>query len=323
MCLFSWKLLISRVLDVDSNARVHISNVTMTGGDPKTVYYNVAFGDYGGGIYNRGELTLTNCTVTRNHSHNVNLNSYGGGVYNYKGKLTMINCTVSNNSVGSNDNATADGYGGGIANYNGVLFMENSTVNNNTAIGHLIGSAGGGIYNYGTAFMTNTTVVGNTADRGGGLLNHGDAEVVSSTFARNQGLRGGGMFLYKSLDLWNTIVGDNPDYGTGPDVYGHVHSGGLNNPRGGHNLIGNTSESSGWVSTAAGGTDLTNSYIGLADLANNGGPTQTMALYSNSSAIGKGVKVHYAGTKKPLLTDQRGLLLDSPPDIGAFQTQKG
>src|SRR5205085_3190039 len=56
----------------------------------------------------------------------------------------------------------------------------------------------------------------------------------------------------------------------------------------GHNLIGKTDGSSGW-----GGTDLTGTAAAplnpqLGALANNGGPTQTMALASTSSAIDAG-----------------------------------
>ena len=53
----------------------------------------------------------------------------------------------------------------------------------------------------------------------------------------------------------------------------------------------------------------------LAPLGDYGGPTQTMALLPGSPAIGAGTAV--AG----ITTDQRGEPLDSPPDIGAFQSQ--
>ena len=67
-------------------------------------------------------------------------------------------------------------------------------------------------------------------------------------------------------------------------------------------------------------TSLTD--LGLAPLANNGGPTQTMALLPGSPAIGAGVIADYPGTTTPITTDQRGDPLDTPnPDIGAFQTQ--
>ena len=129
------------------------------------------------------------------------------------------------------------------------------------------------------------------------------------------------MFLWKSLDLWDTIIAQNTGRFKGPDVDGKVHSGGNDNPRGGFNLIGDTSGSSGWVSTNAKGNDLTDVAAGLNGMGNNGGPTQTISLASNSPAIHKGTRVYYAGTDDLVETDQRGRPLSSPPDIGAFQTQ--
>jgi hypothetical protein len=227
-----------RDLVVESNARVQISNLTITGGYESS--------DYGGGVYNRGALTLNNCTVTNNHSETTFKNSYGGGVYNVDGNLTMTNCTVSNNEAGPGSSAFPhNGFGGGIANYDGTVDLVNCSVLDNKAEGNLGGTGGGGLYNYGRAFLTNCTFVGNNSTVGGGLLKHGDAEVVSCTFAENQAYWGGGMFLWKSLDLRNTIIGNNTAGFKGPDVDGHVHSGGNNNPRGGYNLVSDTNGSSG------------------------------------------------------------------------------
>ena len=237
-----------RILVVESNAKVTVSNLTITGGK--------AINDYGGGVFNRGVLTLNTCKVTNNVAESKYKNSYGGGVYNVDGKLTMVDCTVSNNRAGSDSLwLPHNGYGGGIANYYGTVNLVNCTVNNNRSVGNFAYTSGGGLYNYGHAYLTNCTFVGNVSTFGGGLQNHGDAEVVSSTFTGNTADWGGGMFLWKSLDLWNTILANNTAWAKGPDVDGHVHSGGNNNPRGGFNLVGDTSGSSGWVSTNAKGND--------------------------------------------------------------------
>ena len=231
-----------RILVVESNAKVTVSNLTITGGK--------ATNDDGGGVYNRGRLTLNNCKVTNNIAESTYKNSYGGGVYNTDGRLTMVDCTVSDNTAGSDSLwLPHNGYGGGIANYYGTVDLVNCTANNNSALGNLAYTSGGGLYNYGHAYITNSTFVGNRATFGGGLQNHGDAEVVSSTFTGNSADWGGGMFLWKSLDLWDTIIAQNTGKFKGPDVDGKVHSGGNDNPRGGFNLVGDTSGSSGWVST--------------------------------------------------------------------------
>jgi predicted outer membrane repeat protein len=304
----------SRILDVASEkARVVISNMAITGG------YEVK--DYGGGVYNRGNLTLVNCNVLSNVAATSFNHVYGGGLYNYgvHAELTLENSTVLNNSVNRRSGGGVGAYGGGLANYEGTVFLENSTFNNNESLD------GGGVYNYGKAYLTNCTFVSNTAAGGGGLLNDGDAWVRSCTFVNNvAGGRGGGIYAQKSLDMWNTIVagntGDGGDYhAPAPDVYALVHSGGNDNynKTGGHNLIGDTAGSSGW-----GTTDLQNvANPGLLPFGYYGGPTPTVALAPNSPAIGEGMKVMYKG--KWLETDQRFFKLDTPdPDIGAYQFQK-
>src|SRR5206468_418700 len=53
----------------------------------------------------------------------------------------------------------------------------------------------------------------------------------------------------------------------------------------------------------------------LGPLADNGGPTKTMALPQGSPALNAGFPA--AG----VLTDQRGAARDNPPDLGAFEVQ--
>ena len=64
-------------------------------------------------------------------------------------------------------------------------------------------------------------------------------------------------------------------------------------------------------------TDLVNTNPLLGPLADNGGPTQTMALLPGSPAIDAGVAV--AG----VTTDQRGIARPqgTTPDIGAFESR--
>jgi uncharacterized repeat protein (TIGR01451 family) len=80
--------------------------------------------------------------------------------------------------------------------------------------------------------------------------------------------------------LFNTIVA-NDSATFAPDVFGSVA---LSD----HNLIGNTSGSSGF-STATG--DLLNVNPDLAPLGNYGGPTQTMPLLPGSPGIGAGANI--------------------------------
>ena len=74
----------------------------------------------------------------------------------------------------------------------------------------------------------------------------------------------------------------------------------------GHNLIGNTAGSSGWVSS-----DLVNMNPLLAPLANYGGPTLTMAFFAVSPALGAGDAAFVTNPPfpgPPPFTDQPGSL---------------
>ena len=78
----------------------------------------------------------------------------------------------------------------------------------------------------------------------------------------------------------------------------------------GHNLV--TVISAGCVGfTGPGDFSVADPKIG--QLANNGGPTKTIALRKGSPAIGK------AGKATAEKFDQRGVKRDDHPDIGAFE----
>jgi hypothetical protein len=104
----------STIFDGSGQAQVfHIApgtTVTMQG---LTVQNGTA--NAGGGIWNQGTLTLSNCTVQDNTATTTS----GGGIRNDKGTLTLLNCTVSGNTAGST--------GGGISNEAGTLHLTTTT----------------------------------------------------------------------------------------------------------------------------------------------------------------------------------------------------
>jgi hypothetical protein len=247
----------------------------------------------GGGIINNGQLTVANSRIADNTA-----GGYGGGLWN-GGTATLTNSTVSGNKAGSKY------YGGGM--YNGdTVKLVNCTFESNTA-----GWYGGGLYNNDIATLINCTFTKNTAVSydGGGLYNQGNTAIRSCTFADNKARYGGGLYNnYWVVSMQNTIVGANTAPSGGPDVYGFVTSLG-------HNLISRINDSSGWAASDLTGTSAMPLNPLLESARNNGGPTNTMALLPASPAIHSGVAV------PDITTDQRGLPLDSPPDIGAFQVQ--
>jgi predicted outer membrane repeat protein len=244
----------------------------------------------GGGIYNEHQLTVSNSTLSENSAV-----GDGGGIYNPHGELAVSNCTFYRNVAG--------GSGGGIHS-SAKLSINNSTLSGNSA------EDGGGIYNYSGDFgseltVGNCTLSGNSADEnGGGIYNGSQLTVNDSTLSGNSaGSSGGGIANFSGpsdLSARDCIIAANTA-GSGPDVYG-----GLNSL--GHNLIGNISEGSGFVTS-----DILNANPLLGPLQDNGGPTQTMELLPGSQAIDTG---DLALLNTP---DQRGVLRTGGVNIGAYQ----
>ena len=172
-----------------------------------------------------------------------------------------------------------------------------------------------------TLSVIDSTLFGNTAVFSGGNSGHGGAiwaqagstlSVINSTLFGNTAQNGGGgIFNDGVCTVQNTIIAGSID---SLDVDGNVNSQG-------NNLIGNSSGSSGWVDS-----DLLNVDPMLGPLADNGGPTETMALLPGSPAINAGnsaLAVDAHG--QPLQFDQRGpgfpRIVGSRVDMGAFEVQ--
>lgn len=299
-----------RVFELESGADVTISGLTIRNG--KTGF------DYGGGILNQGSLALTSCVLSGNVS-----GYWGGGIFNF-GVLTLTSCTITGNSAMSG--------GAGIANVNGTLSITGCTVSNNI----LTSNIGGGLaIEGGHTTIGKSTFSGNTAGDGSGgaigMLADATLTIDQSTFVNNTASLGGAIFLAGTVTLKrstvskntasnnqvggirgsvamsNTIVAGN----TGGDFSGTITSGGYNligiGPFGlvngvNHNLVGTA-----------------NSPLGakLRDLADNGGPTQTMLPSPSSPLIGAG-----DATSAPA-ADQRGFtrVVNGSMDIGAVEFQ--
>ena len=127
----------SRIFTIASGVQVDLQNLVLQNG-------NSGIAD-GGGIFNRGTLTITNSTLWGNSADD------GGGIFNNRGTLTITNSTLSGNTA-------LGGVGGGIFNSStGTVDITASTLSGNTAL-----DGGGGIFNHGTVNIDNTIVAGNT-----------------------------------------------------------------------------------------------------------------------------------------------------------------
>jgi len=124
---------IERCVEIGT-VNVYITGFKITGGSTSI---------YGGGIYNRGTLTISNSTISDN-----TVSSWGGGIFSTD-TLNISNSIISGNTAA---------YGGGIFSDRSTLTISKSTISGNTAID------GGGISSsLSTLTITNSTISGNTA----------------------------------------------------------------------------------------------------------------------------------------------------------------
>ncbi|GEM_PF-5587279 len=309
-----------RVFYVNSGIEVTLSDLTIKKGKA----------DYGAGVYNAGDLTVTNCMIQDNASTS---SSHGGGGIKNTGTLSVKNSTFSNN--------TATGIGGAIFNDGSttaaVATLESSTFDQNTA-----STKGGGIYNHSNSSLTitNSTFSANRASNyyGGGIFNAGTSgalsvgvlSIIHSTFSENYAKeQGGGIYNDGYLEIANTIVSANSvdSGGYGPEIFNGTYNGGYTFSPSGNNVFGfaggigisiNTSIFTGDCYCISPSSTLLLSDI-IGALQNNGGSTLTRAPVISGLAHNAGDNALAAG----LSFDQRGepfsRIVDSTVDIGAVE----
>jgi filamentous hemagglutinin family protein len=271
-----------------------------------TISGNTATGSYGSGFNSGG-------------------NGSGGGVENSgSGTVTIIDSTISGNSATggyANDNLGGSGSGGGIDNSGtGAVTITASTISGNSATGGgarfygYIG-VGGGIDNEGSGTVTinTSTLSGNSAAGGGGSSINGNGSgggidntgsgtvtVTNSTLSGNSATGGGSSFYSGpgvgggiansgTVNIGDTILAANLAGGGESD---YATSGTPTLTDNGYNLYGQNGNAGGFTPGGGVTTDIkVAGAIGTVlntTLANNGGPTQTLALVPGSKAIAKG-----------------------------------
>ncbi|MGI6782870.1 MAG: choice-of-anchor Q domain-containing protein [Aminivibrio sp.] len=288
------------VMKVAENNTVTLDGLTITRG---------LAGHFGGGIFcdEGGNATAINCAFTGNRSIDA-----GGAVAavnltpsKFSPEFTARNCTFEGNTASA---------AGAVYVWEGEFTAEGCTFVNNSAsqvgavsvVGDMIG-----VFN-----ATNCTFTGNESTGGyGGALRLGykfDATITNCTFKDNKSgeeMKGHSVSFTEpepgaAFNAINTIFwGTNHDQfynGDGlPDTFSLSHcivQGGF-----------------------PGDTNVINRDPLLDDLADNGGPTKTMALREGSPAID-------AGTAEGApATDQRGVARPrgNAFDIGAFERNQG
>ena len=200
------------------------------------------------------------------------------------------------------------------------MLVVRSTVSGNQAL--LGGGDSGGIQNFGdnathhgALTVRNSTITGNTARLGGAILSWNDAAntvvIENSTIAGNTatdrgigGVGGDGSFSYKGSILAGNVFVNGP--------------GGPSNCSGTIVSLGGNLESGTDCGFTAGG-DLRSTDPELGPLADNGGPTDTLALSKTSPAVDA------LAACPPPSVDQRGVARPQGAscDIGAFELVPG
>jgi hypothetical protein len=174
-------------------------------------------------------------------------------------------------------------------------------VSNNTAASHA-----GGVAAYRFVGLTNTTVSGNVAQQD---AVYADAlGIYSSTISANVGA---GIYASGGVGFGSaaTVIGSIIQGNTGNNFAGEAHATGSNN------IIG-PDPSGGSGNYPPGSVDCD---AKLGPLADNGGPTRTMALLAGSCAIDAGP------ARASVPSDQRGAKfarrVGSATAIGAYEAQ--
>ncbi|HST27065.1 MAG TPA: choice-of-anchor Q domain-containing protein [Rudaea sp.] len=293
---------------VISNGYVRLDNATVSG------CLASGEGAYGGGVTARGvslySSTLTGNTALGSHPNTFTA-AYGGGAMAYRGQAYLFQSTVSGNRATHTLTDTHGSYctGGGIFSDLGG-YAYRSTLSGNYSFG-----SGGGLATHAGFGISDSTIAGNTAryKSGGGVFARVfDTMLVNnSTIAANKaGTAGAGIYLIGvvgALTLQSSIVANNTVAGANADIatMGAFTIGGSNN----------------LVTAAAANVILPGATLQsdprLWPLADNGGPTLTMALQVGSPAVDAGAN------PSSLASDQRGAgfprVLGAVTDIGAFE----
>jgi hypothetical protein len=313
------------------------ANTVDAGGDASGTEYGRP-GD-GGGLYAEdGELELSGDTVTGNslpQDAAAKRGGYGAGIYTEEGAATIGESVIS-------ENQAPDGYGAGIYTEDGSTAVNQSTVNADVAAK----GEGGGIYAEDGRLSLNQSTIGpgDTAEDGGGLYHEdGPAELTNTTIADNTATEdGGGMYNEGVADLANvSLVGNTAQSADGGGnlyledytltMHDSLIAAGVSPTSGGNCAFNSKSavvDSDGYNAedsnqcTLGRPTDVLNATLDLGPLANNGGPTQTIALGAGSQAIDAGDPNGCTDAEgNPLTVDQRGVSRPQGPrcDIGAYE----
>lgn len=286
---------------------------------------------YGGGVYANTDLTVINSTFSNNDAGEY---GSGGGIAMFDGHLSITGSSFIENTADA-----GGGYGGGIFTTHsasievaesefventswmgGAIYLEaDSTINtisNSTFDRNRASDTGGALYAGVPVNIVNSTFSGNTARRGGGIGSYhfgsaADNIVANSAFSGNSATDvGSSIATWSGITITGSIFAGN---GASSCSALHAYYSDGEVIDGGYNLSND-------ATCVSADTSLANTDPLLGPLTDNGGPTRTHALLSDSPALDR-IPVGTLGCGTTLTTDQRGV--ERPQreacDIGAFE----
>jgi hypothetical protein len=265
----------------------------------------------GGAIFNAGTLILENVRVADSTALGSVYPAQGGGIYN-RGYLTVRYSQIHSN-LSRQIGAGANAFGGGVFN-DGTMTVQHSTIHGNSTDSQVGLSEGAGVFNRGTLTIMSSTITGNApyssdfGRYGGGIRNEtpGQLFILHSTIARNYADVGGGIFG-DIHEMRNSIVAINNVTETGTDLWGEIETSG-------YNLIGDSVGGAGYVPT-----DILDVDPKLGPFDANGGPTFTIDLLPDSPAIDAGDNTDAPEWDQRGPGFPR--IVNDTIDIGAFEVQ--
>lgn len=223
---------------------------------------------HGGGIYNAGTLTLTNCTISGcKATAESTSNGWGGGIYNsYGSSLTLEESTVEDNEAA---------HGGGIfIDDSCTAQITDSIIQSNTAKSTVSTGMGGGIFvNDGgslTLSGSGSKVIQNTAD----------SSTIPSSSTIDKNAYGGGIFCYGSMTMTdgtiseNTLVAGGAEYGGGIALVAISTSSSSTFTMSGGTISKNSAKLGGGISTQGINLTLSGGTIGASTYENGNTATQ-------------------------------------------------
>lgn len=248
----------TRVFEIIRNIIAEIEGLTITRG--------MADDGFGGAIYNQGGLVLTRCTLFGNSAE------LGVGI----DKNEEITRWTNFSGEPGDEAVNLLGIGAGAIFNSGTMTLTHCTLSGNhssgdaESLGDVVisrGSISGGVFNSGTITLTYCTL----------FNNNGDGTEFTSV---------GGVYSFRGdASLSHTIIAGNTG-SVSPDVYGIFTSKG-------YNLIGDAAGSVDFTEEKGDLAGNTESQIDplLGPLGNNGGLTQTHALFPAARQLIREIRI--------------------------------